>query len=59
MYRQGNESIFSCYHGLFCPIKAEDTRAIMDGQYHDKKYAHYMESLILASPTLFSSLQQA
>jgi len=31
------QSIFSCYHGLFYLIKAQDTRAIMDGQYHDKK----------------------
>ena len=31
------QGVFSCYHGLFCPIKAQDTRAIMDGQYHDKK----------------------
>ena len=34
------QSIFSCNHGLFCPIKAQDTRAIMDGQYHDKKKTH-------------------
>jgi len=31
----------------------------MDGQYHDKKDTHYMESLISASPTLSSSIQQA
>ena len=53
------QSVFSYYHGLFCPIKAQDTRVIMDWQYHDKKNAHYMESLISASPTLSSSSQQA
>ena len=52
------QGVFSYYCGLFCPIKAQDTRAIMDGQYHDRKDAHYMESLVLAPPTLSSPIQQ-
>ena len=52
------QGVFSYYCGLFCPIKAQDTRAIMDRQYHDRKDVHYMESLVLAPPTLSSPIQQ-
>ena len=31
------QGIISCHHGLFFPIKAQDARAIMDGQHHDQR----------------------
>ena len=48
------QSIISCYHGLFCPIKAPNARAIMNGQHYDKINKYSMESSISASPTLSS-----